>query len=147
MSNNQWWVEPPSKRLAAWREFRQSLDTTNIVDVCEIVSGWWEYAPLLNITIDPVDSSNWPTPWEMLHQGDFCENSLALGMAYTIYYANPNIKNELIYLTNKKQSIQKLCVLIDNKHLLNYERSVISNFTDLKDIEYSYRVNIDEIVE
>lgn len=147
MSNNQWWFEPPSKRLAAWRDFRQSLDTTNIVDVCETVMEWWEYAPLLNITIDPVDSSNWPTPWEMLHQGDFCEDSLALGMAYTIYYANPNIDIELLYITNKKQSIQKLCALIDNKHLLNYERSMISKFTDLEDITVSYRVNINEIVE
>ena len=147
MSDNQWWFEPPSKRLALWRDFRQSLDTSNISDVCKTVMDWWQGAPLLNITIDPVDSTNWPTPWEMLHQGDFCEDSLALGIAYTIYYANPDIKNELIYITNKKQSFQKLCVLIDNKHLLNYERSVISNFTDLKDIEFSFRVNVNEIVE
>lgn len=68
MSNNQWWVEPPSKRLSAWRNFRQSLDTTDITDVCKTVMNWWENAPLLNITIDPVDSNSWPTPWEMLHR-------------------------------------------------------------------------------
>jgi len=124
--NHGAWFESPSKRLSMWRDFRKSLDTNNIIDVCDTVIKWWQTAPLIRIAIDPVNSSQWPTPWEMLHQGDFCENSLALGMSYTIYYANPNIKNELLYITCREHSLQRLCALIDDKYLLNYERDVIS---------------------
>ena len=53
-------------------------------------------APISKMTIDPVDSRTWLTPWEMLHSGDFCENSIALGMSYTIFYANENIPNESV---------------------------------------------------
>jgi len=147
MNHNSWWFEPPSKRLALWRDFRQSLDTDNITELCNTVIEWWQHAPLVNITIDPVDSTNWPTPWEMLHQGDFCENSLSLGMAYTIYYANPKIKNELLFVTNEKKSFQQLCAKIDDNYLLNYERGMISNFTEIDDISVSYSVNINKIVQ
>ena len=82
----------------------------------------------------------------MLHQGDFCENSLALGMSYTIYYANRDIPNELLYMTNTVKSFQTLCVLIDNKHLLNYEHGEISNLPNTTECLTSYRVDIQDIV-
>lgn len=140
------WFESPSVRLGRWKEFRQGLDTSNTLDVCKTVISWWESAPLINLAIDPVDSKQWPTPWEMLHQGDFCENSLALGMAYTIYYANQDIPNELIYVTCNGRSFHRLCALIDNKHLLNYERGTISNFHD-SECSISYRISVNDIIK
>lgn len=128
-----------------WKEFRQSLDITNTYEVCETVLNWWESAPLINISIDPVNADQWPTPWEMLHQGDFCESSLALGMSYTIYYANPKIRNELIFVTCRDKGLQKLCALIDNQYLLNFERSSISTFPQ-DSCEISYRVLINDII-
>ena len=129
-----------------WRDFRKSLDTNNIFDVCNIVIAWWQSAPLVSIAIDPVNSSQWPTPWEMLHQGDFCEDSLALGMSYTIYYANPDIKNELLYITCRKKSLQRLCALIDNKYLLNFEHGVISTLPADETCTVNYRTKIKDII-
>lgn len=125
---NNIWFEPPSDRLHQWREFRRSLDTKDILAVCETVVDWWSNAPTMSITIDPVNSEQWPTAWEMLHQGDFCDNSLALGMSYTIYYANSNINNELVYLVDHDESIEKLCVKIDDNYLLNFKHGAISTF-------------------
>lgn len=145
--NNQAWYMSPSKRLSMWREFRNGLDTTNTLDVCNTVVHWWKSAPLVNIAIDPVNSNQWPTPWEMLHQGDFCDNSLALGMAYTIYYANPDIKNELIYVTCIGRSFQRLCALIDNKHLLNFDHGSISTLPDTETCSVTYRTEIKNIID
>jgi|TARA_B110000858_G_scaffold198513_1_gene265977 hypothetical protein len=128
-----------------WRQFRESLDTGDTLEVCSTVVSWWKSAPISSMTIDPVTSGNWPTPWEMLHSGDFCENSLALGMSYTIYYANQDIKNELIYVTDKLKSTEKLCSLIGNKHLLNFDHGVISTLPS-ENIDISYRVSVDDIV-
>ena len=144
--NNRAWFESPSKRLSMWREFRNGLDTENITEVCHTVINWWQSAPILNIVIDPVNSDQWPTPWEMLHQGDFCENSLALGMSYTIFYANSKLDNELVYITCHDKSFQKLCALIDNKHLLNFNRGSISTLPT-NDCEINYRVKVRDIVK
>lgn len=143
--NHRAWFEPPSKRLAMWRDFRKSLDSNDILAVCETVVGWWQSAPLVNIAIDPVDSDRWPTAWEMLHQGDFCEDSLALGMSYTIHYANSDIKNELVYITHTEEQFQRLCVQIDNKYLLNFRRGVISTLPIDDACIVNYKVNINKI--
>jgi hypothetical protein len=143
--NHRAWFESPKTRLKMWRGFRQSLDIENTLEVCQTVVDWWKTSPIVSISIDPVDCSEWPTPWEMLHQGDFCENSLALGMAYTIYYANNRIPNRLVFVQNKKDSIQKLCALIDEKYLLNYRHGVISTTPDDETIIYS--VDIDTVVK
>ena len=140
------WFEAPSTRLSKWRIFRQALNTHNTYDVCETVVQWWKMAPISSWTIDPVNSSTWPTPWEMLHSGDFCDNSLALGMSYTIYYANETIPNELLYIVDRKKSIQRLCVHIDNKYLLNFEHGAISKLPT-KDMAITYQKNIADVIK
>lgn len=142
---NRAWYESPGNRLSIWRDFRRELDTSNVIDVCRTVVKWWESAPLSKISIDPVDSTCWPTAWEMLHHGDFCEHSVALGMAYTIYYANPDIPNELVFLTCNAQGIQKLCALIDNKHLLNFDHGKISIFP-CNDCSISYQIKLKDLI-
>ena len=140
------WYEAPSIRLSKWRNFRKSLNTQNTLEVCQTVVDWWKMAPLSSMTIDPVDSDTWPTPWEMLHSGDFCENSLALGMSYTIYYANDSISNELLFIIDRERSIQRLCVAIDNKYLLNLEHATISKLPSSQMV-ISYSKNIADVIK
>jgi hypothetical protein len=143
--NNTAWFESPSVRLGQWREFRHSLDTDSVEDICKTVVAWWLSAPTVSMTIDPVNSEHWPTAWEMLHHGNFCDNSLALGMSYTIYYANQNISNELVYIIDRDLCVERLCALIDDKHLLNLEHSAISTFPRSNSL-ITYRQNIKNLV-
>ena len=86
------WFDPPQRRLASWREFRKSLDTSDIEDTCVRIFSWWSYAPLAAISIDPYDVRTWPSVWEMLHRGDFCKFSTAIGMSYTFFYIDEKLK-------------------------------------------------------
>lgn len=140
------WFEAPSIRLSKWRNFRKGLDTQDTLAVCQTVVDWWKMAPISSLTIDPVESNTWPTPWEMLHSGNFCDNSLALGMSYTIYYANDSIPNELLFVIDRERSIQRLCVAIDNKYLLNLEHATISNLPS-NQMVISYRKNIADVIK
>ena len=142
----QAWYESPSTRLNRWRAFRKGLNTDNTKDVCELVIDWWKMAPISSWTIDPVDSDTYPTPWEMLHSGNFCENSMALGMSYTIHYANEKIPNSLMYITDREKSIQKLCVLIDNKYLINYSYGAISTLPT-ENISISFCKKIADVIK
>ena len=142
--SNTAWFESPRIRLNNWRTFRKGLDTDDVYEVCRTVVDWWKMAPLSAITIDPVNSYTWPTPWEMLHSGEYCEDSLALGMAYTVYYANSSIDNELIYVYDKKRSIQRLCCLVDKKYLLNYNYGEISKLP--ADVHISYNKKIADVI-
>ena len=142
----QAWLDSPSTRLNRWRGFRKGLNTDDTKAVCETVVDWWKMAPISSWTIDPVDSSTWPTPWEMLHSGNFCDNSIALGMSYTIHYANEHIPNRLLYITDRENSIQKLCALIDNKYLLNYEHGSISTLPT-ENVSISFQKKIADVIK
>ena len=98
------------------------------------------------MTIDPVESNTWPTPWEMLHSGNFCEDSMALGMSYTIHYANETIPNELMYITDRNNSTQQLCAWIDNKYLLNYEHGSISTLPT-ENVSISFSKTIADVIK
>ena len=80
------WFESPQKRLASWRNFRKGLDINDLLHTCRDVCEWWRYAPLSNISLDPYDIETWPSVWEMLHRGDYCKFSTAIGMSYTLFY-------------------------------------------------------------
>ena len=142
----QAWLDSPSTRLNRWRGFRKGLNTDDTKAVCETVVDWWKMAPISSWTIDPVDSSTWPTPWEMLHSGNFCDNSIALGMSYTIHYANEHIPNRLLYITDRENSIQTLCALIDNKYLLNYSYGAISTLPT-ENVNISFDQSISDVIK
>ena len=144
LTSNTSWFESPRVRLSNWRSFRKGLDTNNVYDVCRTVLEWWKMAPLSARTIDPVHSNTWPTPWEMLHSGEYCEDSLALGMGYTVYYANSSIDNELLYIYDKQKSIHRLCCLVDKKYLLNYSYGEISKLP--ADVHVSYSKKIADVI-
>ena len=67
-------------------------------------------------------------------------------MSYTIYYANDSIPNELLFVIDRERSIQRLCVAIDNKYLLNLEHATISNLPS-NQMVISYRKNIADVIK
>lgn len=145
LTRNTIWFESPSIRMSAWRDFRKNLDNTSIPDMCATVVDWWATAPTMAITIDPVDSTNWPTAWELLNYGEYCNHSIALGMAYTIFYVNPDIPNKIVYLTDRTNSVEALCVVIDDKYLLNYEYGTVHTIPS--GVEVSFTQIIDDLVK
>ena len=71
---------------------------------------------------------------------------MALGMSYTIHYANEDIENELLYITDRNRSIQQLCAYIDNKYLLNYEHGSISTLPS-DNTTIGYRIKIADVIK
>ena len=98
------WFESPQKRLASWRNFRKGLDINDLSKTCRDVCEWWRYAPLSNISLDPYEIQTWPSVWEMLHRGNYCKFSTAIGMAYTLFYIDENIENRIIRVYDQANS-------------------------------------------
>ena len=127
------WFEPPQKRLASWREFRQSLRPKDLTETCDDVFMWWKYAPQSALSLDPYDVSTWPSVWEMLHQGDYCKFSTAIGMSYTFFYIDGKLKNRILRVYDHENSDIYMTALIDERWLLNYNLSEIADWDAVKD--------------
>lgn len=142
------WLDPPHKRLANWREFRRELDSADVNAACEKVSQWWQFAPQSALSIDPYDISTWPSVWEMLHQGDYCKFSTAIGMAYTIFYIDESVKNRILRVYDHVNSDIYMTALINEHWLLNYNLCEMTEYNNVRNaLEIQESWNTKDVVE
>jgi sugar phosphate isomerase/epimerase len=112
----------PDERLADWRNFRKSITEIPELDQFNAVVNYWSRAPLKNIAYDIEDIENFPTPWEMIYAGDWCRNSIAIGMEFTLRLAGIDEKRlELRMINDSTISDMMLTVVIDSNYVLNYD--------------------------
>ena len=70
------------ERLSRWREFRDSLEkSSNAID--DVVQ-FYRMAPTVSIHTDPYNNNTWPSPWELLHENQYCSFCKILGICYTL---------------------------------------------------------------
>jgi hypothetical protein len=130
-------------RLKSWYDLRKSLENSDIETVCLSIDKWWQYAPLVNHHLHPDDIDNWPGPWELLVENNYCQLSRGLGMVYTLQLVG--IKSIDFSLAIDDNSEECALVMVDNaKYILNYyPNTVISN--SLKDFKLGNTMSMDII--
>lgn len=70
------------ERLAAWRDFREQLETAE--DPIQETIYFFSKAPLVNFAADPWDKSTWPNPWELISENTYCRFVKILAILYTL---------------------------------------------------------------
>ena len=69
-------------RLAIWREFRDSLETSK--DPVQDAIDYYNRAPSATLAADPYTKSTWPDPWELLKENNYCSFVKILAICYTL---------------------------------------------------------------
>lgn len=124
-------------RLRAWHTLKESLANSDTETICVEVDKFWQKCPLLNHYLHPADTIDWPTPWELINQNDYCLYARALGMFYTLLLLG--VKDIDIVDAIDDNSENVVLVLVDNaKYVLNwYPDSVLNmKLSDFNNIRY-----------
>jgi len=125
------------ERLTAWKEFRNSLETSDrpFNDVAEL----WSQAPFVSPYLDPQNPTEWPDPWHLVLDSRLDNLAIALGMLYTIKLTQRfmNVKCEIHTSTplNEKEPVYLL--IVDDTHVLNFEYRSVVTVSDLHEITTS----------
>ncbi len=117
---------PFEERLVHWKEFRKLLATMDDISKFNAVAEYWSKAPLLSLAYDPADSTNWPTPWEMIYRNEWCRSSVAIGMENTLRlsgFSADRMKLELIIDRDIQEML--LVLVIDDSWILNYDWGIV----------------------
>ena len=130
-------------RLKSWYDLRKSLDDKDIKTSCLAIDNWWQKAPLVNHYLHPNDIDNWPGPWDLLVENNYCQISRGLGMVYTLQLVG--IKDIDFCLAIDDNSEQCALVMVNNaKYILNYyPDTVISN--SLNDFKVTGHIDVTKI--
>lgn len=108
-------------RLEHWKSFRNEIANIPEDEQLAQVAHYWSKAPLSKIAYDIEQPDTWPTPWEMVMAGDWCRNSVAIGMEFTLRLAGFNYSRmELTLIRDWDISEMILVLNIDQKTVLNY---------------------------
>ncbi len=118
----------PKERLADWKGFRESLKALPERDQLDAVARYWALAPLLSHAHYP-DVEKVPTPWEMISEGNWCRNSVAIGMEFTLRLAGWKAERlELQMIRDYDLSEIIMVLIIDGQSVLNYNYGEIADY-------------------
>lgn len=120
-----------TNRLAAWREFRDSLEQSNnpFNDVAE----FWSKAPFVSSYLNPKDPSIWPDPWHLILDNRLDDLAIALGMLYTLSLTQrfKDSHFEILELDNTEKERHYILV-VDNNSILNLEYNAVVELSSVK---------------
>lgn len=123
----------PQERLAHWKEFRKSLGGMAEGDQLQAVADYWALAPLVGMAYDIEQPQEWPSPWEMINAGDWCRNSVAIGMEFTLRLAGWDTSRlQLTMIRDWDISEIILLLVVDDQKVLNYNYSQVSDYPETK---------------
>lgn len=126
------WISDFTTRLDEWRSLREHA--SNIEDTfarATLVFNWWGTAPRSTISMDVFSPNSWPTPWEMLSNNDYCNSSVALGMAYTMNLCNESDSIQLKTINDINGAGYYLATIVNGTIIMNYQAYKIVGIDDI----------------
>lgn len=133
---------PFKDRLQEWYKLRENLKYLPLDQKCYQTDKWWQQAPLVNHYLHPKATDDWPTPWELVNDNEYCIYAKALGMAYTLYLADT--QNIELYEAKDIDNNELAAVIVDNTYVLNYWPNTVKT-NQLKDFVLKNKLNIEQL--
>ena len=130
-------------RLKSWYDLRQQLQNTEDATKCIEIDKWWQSAPIVNHYLHPDFTNEWPGPWELLVENNYCTLARGLGMCYTLLLLG--VTDIDFVLAKDDTGDEVALVLVDRaKYILNYWPNMVLNI-NLQDFIITKRININEL--
>ena len=132
------------ERLKSWYNLRLSIERADPLARCVAIDSWWQFAPLENHYLHVDSMKDWPTPWELILENEYCTIARGLGMIYTLMLLG---EAELDFVQAKDYNSEDVTlVVVQNQWILNYwPNTVITN--KLSDFTNRHSINIDSLKE
>ena len=128
-------------RLREWFKLKENLKGQDLSTICIEVDRFWQRVPINNHYLHPDEIEQWPSPWELINDNEYCYYSRALGMIYTLMLLGVKELDFVDAIDDNKENV--VLVLVDNaKYVLNYHPNSVLNmslsgFTIVKHINIS----------
>jgi hypothetical protein len=127
------------ERLATWRNFRDSLETS--LTPLEDVAAFYRQAPCVSILTDPWDKSVWLGPWELVYENQYCDFSRVLGMCYSLQLTE-RFKGSTfeIHIGMDHSETQTYYLLYVNDWVIGYKNGTVIDKSKLPETLVSQRI-------
>lgn len=133
------------QRLRSWYELRNSIQDSDLEKICIEIDKFWQQTPLVNHYLHPDDIAEWPNPWELLYDNNYCYYARALGMIYTLILLG--IKDVDLCTARDYNNIDVVLVTVDRaKYIMNYWPNSVVN-TTFTEFTHVKKINIEPLFD
>lgn len=105
----------PTQRLQSWRTLRKKFNNSS--NICDVVSNVC-IVPEKVRYIDYYTPKNWPTPFEIVSEGMFCQSGISIVLAATLidigFINTKTIRFDVI--SSQLESIEGLVLKVDKQY-------------------------------
>lgn len=108
------------QRLKTWSLFREDLERSE--DPLQDVIDFYKPFPLVSIHTDPYDRNCWPDPWQLIHENEYCDYCILLGMCYTLQLTDRFSGEDLeIHIGIDKENTRHYYLLVVGDRVLGFD--------------------------
>lgn len=145
------WKSSIDDRLKKWQEFRHELNSLPLIDALTKTMNLWASSPYKTYYLDIRYPDEWPDPWQLIIQNQFCDVARCLGILYTIYFTDhcSNIQVDIrIYQDIDKCQLYSLVFINNGEYILNWSTEEIVNIKHIEEqqLQLLYQISNKDLV-
>jgi hypothetical protein len=120
------WPRDFSERLESWAQLRQQCQTLDSEPALIKINQWWFQTPWTAYHLHWDDQEDWPDPWQLLSDNQYCPVARGLGIMYTISMLDREDMQDAQMIEYQSDNL----VLVNKeKYILNWDPNQVLNIS------------------
>jgi hypothetical protein len=120
------WPRDFSKRLESWAQLRQQCQTLASEPALIKINNWWFQTPWTAYHLHWDDQADWPDPWQLLSDNQYCPVARGLGIMYTIAMLDREDMQDSRMIEYQSDN---LVLVAQEKYILNWDPDQVVNIS------------------
>ena len=120
------WSQNFSERLESWAQLRQQCQTLDSEPALIKINAWWFQTPWTAYHLHWDDQADWPDPWQLLSDDQYCPVARGLGIMYTIAMLD---RADLQDAQMIEYQSDNLVLVAQEKYILNWDPDQVVNIS------------------
>jgi len=120
------WPRNFSERLESWTQLRQQCLTLDSEPALIKINQWWFQTPWTAYHLHWDDQADWPDPWQLLSDDQYCPVARGLGILYTIAMLD---REDLQDVQMIEYQSDNLVLVNKEKYILNWDPDQVLNIS------------------
>ena len=120
------WPRNFSERLESWAQLRQQCSKLDSEPALIKINAWWFQTPWTAYHLHWDDQADWPDPWQLLSDDQYCPVARGLGIMYTISMLD---REDLQDAQMIEYQSDNLVLVNKEKYILNWDPDQVVNIS------------------
>jgi hypothetical protein len=120
------WPRNFSERLESWAQLRQQCRQLDSEPALIKINQWWFQTPWTAYHLHWDDQKDWPDPWQLLSDDQYCPVARGLGIMYTIAMLD---REDLQDVQMIEYQSDNLVLVSKEKYILNWDPDQVVNIS------------------